>query len=69
MKRDREKLIRYFQEMKSLEESTRDYYIKIARDPILKDQEIKNAFETISKEEQKHANIVAKIIILIKNNI
>lgn len=69
MKKDREKLLRYFQQMKGLEESARDYYIKVSRDPLLKDREIKDTFELISKEEQGHADIMAKIINLIKNNI
>jgi rubrerythrin len=69
MKKDREKLLRYFQQMKGLEESARDYYLKVSRDPLLKDQETKDTFETISREEQGHADIMAKIISLINNNI
>lgn len=69
MKRDREKLLRYFQQMKGLEESARDYYINVSRDPLLKDQEVKDIFERISGEEQKHADIMVKIINLINNNI
>lgn len=68
MKKNREKLLRYFQQMKELEESARDYYLKVSRDPLLKDQEIKNVFKIISEEEQKHANIMEKIINLINNN-
>ncbi len=69
MKKDRQKLLRYFQQMKGLEASARDYYLKISRDPLLKDQEIKDAFELISMEEQGHADIMSKIISLINNNI
>lgn len=69
MKRGKEKLLRYFQQMKGLEESARDYYINVSRDPLLKDHEIKEIFEKISGEEQKHADIMVKIINLINNNI
>ncbi|OGZ76811.1 MAG: hypothetical protein A3G45_01675 [Candidatus Staskawiczbacteria bacterium RIFCSPLOWO2_12_FULL_37_15] len=69
MKENREKLLRYFQQMKGLEESSRDYYMKVALDPNFDNQKIKNTFERISKDEQRHADIVAKIISLINNNI
>lgn len=69
MKQDREKLLRYFQQMKGLEESARDYYIKVALDHNFDDQEIKNTFKRISQEEQGHADIIEKIIHLINNNI
>jgi len=69
MKKDRKKLLKYFQQMKGLEELARDYYINVSRDPLLKDQEIKDVFEKISGEEQKHADIMLKIINLINNNI
>jgi len=69
MKEDRERLLNYFEEMKALEESTRDYYTKISIDRNFEDQEIKDTFKRISEEEQKHADIIEKIINIIKYNI
>ena len=69
MREDRERLASYFQEMKGLEESTRDYYMKISQDRDFSNQEVKDTFEKISKDEQKHADIVGKIITLINNNL
>ena len=69
MEKDRERLSDYFKEMKGLEESTRDYYIKVSTDQDFNDQEVKGTFERISKDEQKHAEIIEKIINLIKYNV
>lgn len=69
MQKDREKLSNYFQEMKGLEESTRDYYIKVSTDQSFDDPEIKETFKRISEDEQKHADIMEKILNLIKYNI
>jgi rubrerythrin len=69
MKEDRERLLNYFEQMKALEESTRDYYIKIYEDRNFEDQEIKDTFKRISEEEQGHADIIEKVITLIKYNI
>lgn len=69
MKEDRERLLNYFQDMKGLEESTRDYYIKVSLDSDFTDQEIKDTFKKISTDEQKHADIMDKIINLIRYNI
>lgn len=69
MIKDREKLLNFFQEMKDLEASTRDYYVKVSLDRNFSDQEVKDTFERISKDEKKHSEIMGKIIDLIKYNI
>jgi rubrerythrin len=69
MKEEREKLVQYFEEMKGLEESTRDYYIKVSLDPSVDSQEVKDTFERISKDEQRHADIIEKVLNLIRYNI
>jgi len=69
MKEEREKLIAYFREMQGLEESTRDYYKKVSLDRDFDDQEVKDTFERISEDEQKHADIIGRVIVLIENNV
>lgn len=69
MKEEREKLVQYFEEMKGLEESTRDYYTKVSLDPNVDSQEVRDTFEWISKDEQEHADIIGKILNLIRYNI
>jgi len=69
MKEEKEKLLQYFQEMKGLEESTRDYYIEISLDPHVEDQSVKDTFERIAKDEQRHADGIGKIITIIGNTL
>jgi len=61
MNEDKEKLLQYFEDMKGLEESTRDYYTKVSLDPSVDNQEVKDTFERISNDEQKHADIIGEI--------
>lgn len=69
MKEERERLVAYFQEMKGLEESARDYYMKVSLDRSFGDQEVKDTFDRIAKDEQEHADIMGKIVTLIENNV
>lgn len=59
---DKDKLIGDFEMMKSFEASARDLYIKISSDPEVEDERIKNTFKIIAKDEQKHTELVQKII-------
>ena len=59
---DKDKLIGDFEMMKSFETSASDLYIKISSDPGVEDERIKNTFKIIAKDEQKHAELVQKII-------
>ena len=59
---DKDKIIGEFETMKSFEESARDLYIRISSDPGVEDERIKNTFRVIAKDEQRHADLVQKII-------
>ena len=59
---DKDKIIGEFETMKSFEESARDLYMRISSDPGVEDERIKNTFRIIAKDEQKHADLVQKII-------
>lgn len=69
MNEDKEKLLQYFEEMKGLEESTRDYYKKISLDPDVDNQEVKDTFERISNDEQDHANLIGEVLNIIRYNL
>jgi rubrerythrin len=69
MKEEKEKLLQYFEDMKGLEESTRDYYKKISLDPSVDNQEVKDTFERISKDEQNHANLIEEVLNIIRYNL
>ncbi|MBN1361232.1 MAG: hypothetical protein JW993_11595 [Sedimentisphaerales bacterium] len=58
----KEKIIREFETMKSLELSARDLYARIAADPSIEPPKVRNTFATLAKDEQKHADVVAEII-------
>ena len=62
---DRDKIISEFETMKSFEASTRDLYIKISSDPGVEDRHIKDVFGKIAEDEQRHIELVQKIIDLV----
>ena len=64
---DKDKIIGEFETMKSFEASARDLYIRISSDPGVEDRNIKNVFAKIAEDEQKHADIVQKIINIVSN--
>ena len=68
MKKDKETLIKYFQDMKALEESARDYYLGISNYQGFENQEVKDSFRRISGDEQRHSDMLEKIIDIIKTN-
>lgn len=59
---DKDKIISEFEMMKELEASARDLYVRISSDPGVKDQRIKNTFAKIAEDEQRHTELVQKII-------
>ncbi len=59
---DKDKIISEFEMMKSFEASARDLYVKISSDPGVVNQRIKNTFAKIAEDEQRHAELVQKII-------
>ncbi len=65
----KDKLISEFTIMKELEESAGDFYLKVAGDERVIDENIKEIFREIAKDEERHAEIVQKIIDITKNNL
>jgi hypothetical protein len=63
----KEKIISEFEMMKEFELSTRDLYIKIVNSPDVKDQNIKDIFVKIADDEQRHSELVGKIIDIATN--
>ncbi len=64
---DKDKIIGEFETMKSFEVSARDLYIRISSDPRVEDESIKDTFKKIAEDEQRHADIVQKIINIVSN--
>lgn len=64
---DKDKIISEFEMMKSFEASARDLYVRISSDPGVEDQRIRNTFAKIAEDEQRHAEIVQKIINIVSN--
>ena len=65
----KKKLINEFILMKEFEKSAGDFYLKVASDNRVADENIKEAFREIAKDEERHAEIVQKITDIIKNNL
>ena len=65
----KKKLITEFLMMKDFETSARDFYLKVASDPTVKNEEVKREFRDIAGDEKKHAAIVDKIIELIQKSL
>jgi rubrerythrin len=63
----KEKIIREFEVMKLLELSARDMYTRIAADPSIPSQKIRNTFSSLAKDEQQHADVVQEIINIVTN--
>jgi len=65
--RNKEKIISEFEMMKDFELTARDVYIRITKSPDVKDQQIKDVFAKIAEDEQRHADVVQKIINIASN--
>jgi rubrerythrin len=65
--RNKEKIISEFEMMKDFELTARNLYIKITKSPDVKDQKIKDIFAKIAEDEQRHADLVQKIINIATN--
>ena len=66
---DKDRIIGDFETMKSFEASARDLYIKISSESSIEDQNIKDVFGKIAQDEQRHAEIVQKIINIISTSL
>ena len=67
--RTKEQLIKDFTRMKDLEKSAEEMYFKIASDPEVHDEEIKNNFKRIADDEKRHSELVQRILNIINNNL
>lgn len=63
------KLINDFALMKEIEKSAGVFYLKIASDDRVADENVKKAFREIARDEERHGEIVQKIIDIVKNNL
>jgi rubrerythrin len=64
---NKEKIISEFEMMRDFELSVKDLYIKIINSPDVKERKIKDTFTKIADDEQRHADIVQKIINIASN--
>jgi rubrerythrin len=65
----KKELINEFEMMKDFELTAKDLYIKIVSSPDVEQQQIKDTFAKIAEDEQRHADIVQKIINIITNTL
>jgi rubrerythrin len=64
---NKEKIISEFEMMKDFELTAKNLYIKITKSPDVKDRKIKDVFTKIAEDEQRHADLVQKIINIATN--
>jgi rubrerythrin len=67
--RNKKKLIGEFEMMRDFELTAKDLYLKIVSSPDVEQQQIKDTFARIAEDEQRHADIVQKIINIITNTL
>ena len=65
--RNKKKLIGEFEMMKDFELSVKDLYIRITKSPDVKEQKIKDIFAKMADDEQRHSELVQKIINIAAN--
>lgn len=66
MKEDKEMLLKYFRSLYDTEKTARDLYLDFLGTS--KDEKINKKIEKIKKDEEKHMEIVKKIISLIEED-
>jgi len=64
----KEKILKEFQKMKSLEEKAYDLYSSVSLNPTIGDYG-KNIFKEISVDEKKHSLLVDKIVNIVNNTL
>lgn len=67
--RNKKEIISEFEMMKEFELTAKDLYIKIAGSPDVEQQQIKDTFAAMARDEQRHADIVQKIINIVTNTL
>ena len=61
------KLLSEFETMKSIEADAQKFYRKAADDPIVTDEAMRHQFQEIADDEQRHIELVERIMNLIHN--
>lgn len=67
--KDKQQILSEFTTMRSIEESARDFYRQIVVDPKVDSPEIKQVFTRIAEDEQRHIEIVDRILHLIRTSV
>jgi rubrerythrin len=64
-----DQILSEFDTMRSIEESARDFYRQIVIDPRVESPEVKQMFARIAEDEQRHVEIVDRIVHLIQTSL
>jgi rubrerythrin len=64
-----DQILSEFDTMRSIEESARDFYRQIVIDPRVDSPEVKQIFAHIAEDEQRHIEIVDRIVHLIRTSL
>jgi len=59
---NKDKILGEFETMKSFELAAHDLYTRIAADPRVGEEKIRDAFAKLARDERRHADIVQEII-------
>ena len=65
--KNKEELIRGFNQMKVLEKEAENFYLQVFSDDRVESGEVKTVFKRIAGDENRHTEIVQKIINIISN--
>ncbi len=68
-KSEKENLINQFTFLRDFEKWTGDFYRQVSVNPRVKENEASGIFSHIASDEDRHAEIVQKIINIINNNL
>lgn len=67
--KSKNQILSEFDTMRSIEESARDFYRQIVIDPRVESPEVKSMFARIADDEQRHVEIVDRIMHLIRTSL
>ena len=54
-------------ELKLIEQDAHDFYVKASQDPSVKNEKMRNCFGYIAEDEQRHIELVDRIISTLKD--
>ncbi len=67
--KSKNQILSEFDTMRSIEESARDFYRQIMSDPRVESPDVKSMFGRIADDEQRHVEIVDRIMHLIRTSL